>query len=142
MKTLYQVLQIASDAGPEVVEAAYRALARIYHPDNLQTGNHDRFVEIKQAHEVLTDPQKRAAYDLQLTQRERLMRECGTSHETPGLPIENALLRFAMETVRREVRNIPGASEFLASAAKNTQLRDALHNGLQNLMRRSMGARQ
>jgi DnaJ-class molecular chaperone len=142
MKTHYQVLQLTPDAGREVIDAAYRALARVYHTDNRETGNAERFLEVKEAHEVLSDSAKRAAYDFQLAQREKLMRECGTSHDTPGLPIENALLNFAMQTVRREIRNIPGAEEFLTSAATNTQLRDALRNGLNNLFHRSMGVRQ
>jgi curved DNA-binding protein CbpA len=67
-KTLYSVLGIAPDAHAEVVKAAYRALAKQYHPDGEGGGlnSSDKFIELQHAYEVLSDPSSRAAYDAML----------------------------------------------------------------------------
>jgi hypothetical protein len=61
---LYEVLQVSPTAEPEVIEAAYRRLARKYHPDvSKQTGSSERMQRIVAAYEVLGDATRRAAYD-------------------------------------------------------------------------------
>ncbi|MBW8483547.1 molecular chaperone DnaJ [Actinomadura parmotrematis] len=61
----YATLGIARDAGPDEVKKAYRRLARELHPDvNPDPGTQERFKEITQAYEVLSDPKKREMYDL------------------------------------------------------------------------------
>jgi curved DNA-binding protein len=47
----------------ETIERVFRLLAKRYHPDNNLTGNADKFSIISQAYRVLSDPEKRAAYD-------------------------------------------------------------------------------
>ena len=64
-KDLYQVLGVDRSATPAQIKAAYRKLARRYHPD-VNPGNkeaEERFKEISQAHDVLSDAQKRKLYD-------------------------------------------------------------------------------
>jgi molecular chaperone DnaJ len=61
---LYDLLGVARDADADALKKAYRRLARQYHPDvNPDPDAQDRFKEISMAYEVLSDPQKRAAYD-------------------------------------------------------------------------------
>lgn len=62
----YRVLQVDASAEPEVIEAAYRRLAKKYHPDLHETGHSSqpRMALINEAYQVLRDPQKRAQYDL------------------------------------------------------------------------------
>ena len=63
---LYQVLQVHSDAEPEVIEAAYRALSKKYHPDRNATDDaQTRMVTINSAYEILGNDTKRAEYDEQ-----------------------------------------------------------------------------
>ncbi|WP_340540337.1 molecular chaperone DnaJ [Nocardioides sp. GXZ039] len=63
-KDLYDVLGVSRDADSDTIKKAYRRLARQLHPDvNPDPGTHDRFKEVSHAYEVLSDPQKRAAYD-------------------------------------------------------------------------------
>ena len=60
----YEVLQISPNAQPETVQRVYRLLAQMYHPDNSETGDLERFNIVLEAYRVLSDPEKRAAYDV------------------------------------------------------------------------------
>ena len=60
----YDVLGVSRAASPDELKRAYRRLAREYHPDVSSAPDADeRFKEISEAYEVLSDDQKRAAYD-------------------------------------------------------------------------------
>ncbi|MBV9690619.1 MAG: molecular chaperone DnaJ [Ktedonobacteraceae bacterium] len=60
----YDVLALSRSATDEEIKKSFRRLAKQYHPDtNKEQGAEARFVEINEAYEVLSDPQKRAAYD-------------------------------------------------------------------------------
>ncbi|HEY8447584.1 MAG TPA: molecular chaperone DnaJ [Thermomicrobiales bacterium] len=60
----YEVLGVSRTATAEELRRAYRRLAREYHPDvNKSPGADEKFKEINEAYEVLSDPERRAAYD-------------------------------------------------------------------------------
>ena len=60
----YEVLGVARGAAGDEIKSAYRRLAKQYHPDvNKETGAEERFKEVSEAYAVLSDEQKRAAYD-------------------------------------------------------------------------------
>ena len=60
----YEVLGVSRTATAEEIQKAYRKLARKYHPDINKTKEaEDRFKEINEANEVLSDPEKRKKYD-------------------------------------------------------------------------------
>lgn len=60
----YEVLGVSKDAGADEIKKAYRKLARQYHPDvNKAADAEEKFKEVKEAYDVLSDPQKRAQYD-------------------------------------------------------------------------------
>jgi len=64
-KDYYEILGVSKDASPEQVKRAFRKLALQYHPDKNKGDKEteQRFKEIANAYEVLSDPDKRKAYD-------------------------------------------------------------------------------
>ena len=74
MKNYYEILEVDSKASPEVIEKAYKTLAKKYHPD-LQNGikkseYEEKLKEINEAYSVLTDDYKKTTYDEQLKRTE------------------------------------------------------------------------
>ncbi len=65
-KDYYTTLGVARDASPEEIKKAFRKLARQYHPDVAKdkANAENKFKEINEANEVLSDPEKRKKYDL------------------------------------------------------------------------------
>lgn len=79
VKDYYRILGITSDAGEKEIKAAYRKLAKKYHPDT-HPGDEvceTRFREINEAYSILGDTEKRKKYD-----------EAAAGAETSGMPRE------------------------------------------------------
>ncbi len=107
----YATLGVARDADPEVVRAAYRALAKKYHPDTSPDKSSEssrRFRQISEAHSVLSDFAQRARYDESLENAARVQ-EASTrsSHQAypeakqnpPPMPAQ----RNSLEKIRNGV---------------------------------------
>ncbi|HSG77074.1 MAG TPA: DnaJ C-terminal domain-containing protein [Burkholderiales bacterium] len=63
-KDYYQTLGVGQDASADEIRKAFRKLARKYHPDvSKEAGAEARMKEVNEAYAVLSDPEKRAAYD-------------------------------------------------------------------------------
>ncbi|MCB1699253.1 MAG: DnaJ domain-containing protein [Pseudomonadales bacterium] len=64
-KDYYKIIGVDPDADDKTIKAAYRRLARKYHPDvSTEAGAEEKFKELAEAYEVLKDTDKRAQYDM------------------------------------------------------------------------------
>ena len=86
MKNYYEILEVDKNASQEVIEKAYRTLAKKYHPDLQQGQKQEEYAEkmkiINQAYDVLSDDAKRQEYNQKIEnetisreQHERIMQE-------------------------------------------------------------------
>ena len=75
METLYDILEVSRKASPEVIDKAYKILAKRYHPD-LKSGEEkliaeEKMKQINEAYMILSDEQKRKEYDKKLEAQEK-----------------------------------------------------------------------
>ena len=67
MQTLdyYEFLQISPNADHDTIHRVYRFLASRFHPDNPKSGDSEKFSLLKDAYDILSDPERRAEYDVE-----------------------------------------------------------------------------
>lgn len=79
MKTLYDILEVSEGASQEIIEKAYKVLAKKYHPDLQAPENRSkaetRMKEINDAYDTLSDSYKRSNYDAKLAEQRRIEQE-------------------------------------------------------------------
>lgn len=63
MKNYYDILGVSKNSSNEEIKQAYRKLAREYHPDKNNNSTKEKFQDIQEAYEILSDQQKRNTYD-------------------------------------------------------------------------------
>ena len=91
---LYAILQVQPSAHPDVIESAYRRLLRVYHPDvNPSPEAHRITVLLNHAYSVLSDPEKRSAYDREQQELAHQHRQTGRQGREPRL--DDLLLQAA-----------------------------------------------
>jgi curved DNA-binding protein len=101
-KDYYDILGVSRDADQKEIKRAYRRLARKHHPDVNpgDKGAEERFKEINEAHEVLSDPEKRRKYDQLGADWARYQQSGGRpgdydwSRWTSGRPSEGVHVRY------------------------------------------------
>jgi len=103
----YEVLQVSQGADAETIERVYRLLAKRYHPDNQTTGNGQRFAEVQQAFDILSDPARRAAYDVKYddnrgTQWKIFDQSTATDHREQDRRIFHGVLSLLYAARRRD----------------------------------------
>jgi curved DNA-binding protein len=108
----YETLEISPSAQPETIHRVYRLLAQLYHPDNSTSGSVEIFERVLDAYRVLSDPARRAAYDIQhRTENRAAWRVFGKGDPVQGLASErgkrNAILT-ALYTKRATEPEKPG----------------------------------
>jgi hypothetical protein len=60
----YELLQMSSNADTDTIERVFRHFAKKFHPDNRESGDNDRFLLVVDAYKTLSDPEKRAGYNV------------------------------------------------------------------------------
>lgn len=87
LRSLYDVLNVAPEAEPVVVEAAYKALIKKYHPDQaVETFVSRDATAINEAFAILKDPVKRADYDHRLWTKQQAIRLAEAQVASAGRP--------------------------------------------------------
>ncbi len=73
----YSILEVPMSASPEQIKRSYRRLVRLYHPDVNKGYEEIHIKQLNEAYAVLSDPMKRAAYDIEYLEqlRHRVMLE-------------------------------------------------------------------
>jgi curved DNA-binding protein CbpA len=104
VKDLYSVLGVARHAPQNVIKAAYRALAKQYHPDGDSTGNPERFIELTEAYDVLSDDSSRAAYDETLLSQSSA--EVGATRDRNDRSLDSDEIWSAKISLRPEIGSI------------------------------------
>lgn len=94
-KNYYDILQVNKNASPEIIEKAYKILAKKYHPD-LQTEENKKqseeiLKEINEAYEILSNPEKRKNYDTLLLEHSQ------NSNDVNYSPNENNSTTYAQK---------------------------------------------
>lgn len=68
----YEIMQLSPNADDETIHRVYRLLAQRYHPDNAGSGNSELFLQLTEAFQTLSDPERRAAYDARHSAEKKL----------------------------------------------------------------------
>lgn len=106
-KNYYDILQVNRNASPEIIEKAYKTLAKKYHPD-LQTEENKKqseeiLKEINEAYEILSDSEKKYAYDASLSQKEaQSLNYSNEATSTSSLSEEELHFRKSQEILRKQ----------------------------------------
>jgi curved DNA-binding protein CbpA len=114
----YEILQISANAEhaePDTVHRVYRLLAQRLHPDNGDTGNAEQFRILSDAYHVISDPQRRAQYDVIHASRrqERWRLVSNGAHAENDFQAEQLVRLTVLEvlyTRRRTEPEYPGVS--------------------------------
>lgn len=111
----YEVLQVNPRADRDTISRLFRHLAKRYHPDNTVTGDRAKFDQLTEAHEILTDAEKRAAYDVvyedAVAGRLRLLDEAiGCGGREDDRMVRERLLSVLYAQRRRDVEQ-PGVGD-------------------------------
>jgi len=104
----YEDLQVSSNADIETIERVYRLLAKRYHPDNNGTGNAEKFNIITTAYRELSDPEKRAAFDVKYEkERTRQFKDLSESSCSEGFEADQRIRHSILSILYVEIRKDP-----------------------------------
>lgn len=115
MKNYYEILEVDKNASQEVIEKAYRTLAKKYHPDLQQGVMQQQYAEkmkiINQAYDILSDSEKRQAYNQKLESeriqyQQRIQAEEISRQQQERIMQENYELRQQLNRMGANKQNI------------------------------------
>lgn len=108
----YEVLQVSPRADSDTIQRIFRHLAKRLHPDNTESGDTERFRILLEAFHVLSDPERRARYDVRLEAAQRSRERLQEEAAAPGAPLEDRQMQQAalklLYTARRTDARRPG----------------------------------
>lgn len=102
-KNYYDILEINKNASPEILEKSYKTLIKKYHPDlqkdNLKIQYEEKIKKINEAYEILSNPEKRKNYNLQLENSEI------SKKDYENLIKENIYLKNEINSLKNNINN-------------------------------------
>ncbi len=108
MRNYYEILEVDKNASQEVIEKAYKALAKKYHPDLQQGAKKQEYAEkmkiINEAYDVLSDNSKREQYNQRL-QNEQMKNEAISREEQERIMRENYALKQRLNQIDNNSNN-------------------------------------
>ena len=103
----YEDLQVSQNADAETINRVYRLLAGKWHPDNTLTGNAEKFNVINEAYSVLSNPEKRAAYDAGYENRKyKQLGVLTAENQTPRSGDQDNAIRFDILSILYAARRL------------------------------------
>ena len=119
MKNYYEILEVSENASPEVIEKAYKTLAKKYHPDVQEPNKikwaEEKFKEIGEAYEILSDKNMRENYDYNLSEYRATLNNNQENNDYQDLLTHTKNLENELETLKKEkVNNNQENEEILA----------------------------
>ena len=125
MENYYEILGLNSSATFEEIRRAYRILARRYHPDvNPGKTSEEKFKRIAQAHQVLSDQEKRKAYDVDLEAHFRTKGSAGTqAYQRAQQRYDGARKRFYEQKHQNFGKVQPAGPDAQVSEPKDERVR-------------------
>ena len=113
-ENLYEILQLHPSAHPDVIQAAYRRLAMLYHPDkNPATEAADQMAALNRAYAILSDPAKRAEYD------HNRATPAGSAAGQPQDASQNPAGYITLGSTKSEVEAIHGPPQTVSAVPQN-----------------------
>lgn len=159
MKTLYELLEVSETASKEIIEKAYKVLAKKYHPDLQEASNKTQAEEmmkkINEAYDVLSDETKRKRYDEELAlkrqseannrttsnsysqqqtyQQPKYYQQANNSQNTRNSSTENANNQYTNEQMAEEYRRRQEEIQHNIQQQYEAQYQKAYENYLRSL---------
>ena len=127
-KNYYEILEVDRNASPEIIEKAYKTLAKKYHPD-LQDEMHKKQAEetlkkINEAYETLSNPEQKALYDKKLANTTVSQDRYDEMYE------QNQVLKNKLNDLQQHIRN--KANDLQNGNHFNSQSNQTRYNHVQN----------
>jgi hypothetical protein len=111
----YELLQLSPNADTDTIERIFRHLAKKTHPDSTEIADNERFYQIVEAHQTLTDPVARAGYDVKYQEywncKWKLASESGNKSSFGDDQIVRDRLLSLLYVQRRRNMSSPGLGE-------------------------------
>ena len=119
----YEILEVNKNASPEIIEKAYKTLVKKYHPDLQQDENKNKYEEkikkINEAYDILSDPEKRKKYDLNLKNTEISINDYNSLYQ------ENINLKNNLNILKEKLN-------YLNNIQNNYEKNNLNYNNLEN----------